>query len=331
MPYNPGVTAHGGEYIAQGIERGKSNLIQLFGWLHGEAEETSRLRKQLGTIEPGKADAFKAMSKSELQGYAQGMGAKMQMDLHNAQLGSAQSATQASQAATTHSQQLTEALKEAAAGNAAFGQAMQQAQPPVQMQRTNFLNPSLGLPSQGANTVGAIEVPTQGRPEAGALIAAMMRNPQAASSPVGQRVLAEWMQNESRMDRGTPEMMSLGEGKIPTIFNRYTGQFQVDPAYTAKQQSAERMSYWQTTHPTADEGGPPEAGDYYFDGQRWHQKGSRGLALFSGRTAADAGAPAAAEEPKAMGGYIIGRAYKGKNGQALTYLGGDPMKPTSWK
>jgi len=252
MPYNPQQQYRGDEYAAQG----KSNLMQavllLVGGLTEHARQAKELRSTLADVDPQNADRYKKMGLAELRG------AVNAMEMEQKRTAATLLAQEAKQRLQVGQQTLQRGQSEAA-GQTALQTALSQARPPVTTQTMSPTAPGGGVPGPFG-----VNVPMQGQPSGGALVSAIMQNPEAVNTPAGQSILGDWMRSQGVM-RGAPQAATVGN--VPVIYQPYSGQFDIDPAYKAKQQAEARKA---SQRMPGDK--PIEAGGYFWTGTEWRQK-----------------------------------------------------------
>lgn len=211
MPYNPGVSNQSGQLLAQGIERGKSNAMQMVMWLLDRNAKTKEMKGFVKTAFPD-VDTSK-MGLEDMAGVVRGKFTAEQ----------AKSTALAQQLQQAQLDQFGQQEEQ----RSAMGEAMREARPPL---RTEMMTPA-GLPPGGSPF--GVRVPLQGPPEASALVGAVMGHPGAEETATGRTVIGDWMRGQEAMKmRGLPE--AFNAGGVPGVANPYTGAFQIDPAYTAK-------------------------------------------------------------------------------------------------
>lgn len=257
MPYNPGINDRSGELLAQGIERGKQNALQVLMWAMDRSSKTKELKGIAKTAFPERADEISKMNLEGVGGFLQGQ--KVLSDQQSAAL-----ATQLRQA------QLGQ-LQRGAADEASLGQALREAAGSGGTGAQNF---SILPPGTGMENVFRGTVQTQGAPNPNAVVAGILRNPGAANTPAGQAVLGDWMRNQQLLQRGGPEAATVGG--IPTIYNRFTGAFEIDPRYTAAAKASVRPV--QTPPGTAPIYSPDRT--MYWTGKEWKPVPQRKGSLF---------------------------------------------------
>lgn len=287
MPYNPGVANRSGELIAQGIERGKQNAMSVLMWALDRSSKTKEMKSVAKTAFPDRAADINKMNLEGVAGFLQGQ--KVLSDQRTSALQGALTGQQLQ----LGQQRLAAGQREEGAQNA-MGAAMQQAAPALQQSDFSVLPPGTGMES-----VIRGNVTTQGAPSSSALVAAMMRNPQSVNTPAGQAVLGDWMRTQSQVQRGAPEAASVGG--IPTIYNRFTGQFEVDPRY--KYQAIRDMKV--TAAQPAPGSGPLMSPDkkFYWDGKTWKAvPAKKGPGLFDTGTDTAAGPDGGGKDPLGLFG-----------------------------
>jgi hypothetical protein len=194
MPYNPGVQnqqaqliyaalSHAGQSMGQGMRDAMLAIGQ-------RAKRTKELRSELKDAYPERGKEFGKMNLEQLSGFM-----KAQADLERKQ----QQSYLAMQIAA-----MQQKMVDDQAGKAALATALKQAAPAVQ---TQDMSVATGLPTSLNNPFG-VSVTSRGAPDPNALVSAIMQNPAALNTPMGQSVLASFL--KSGASRGTPEMTNLG-------------------------------------------------------------------------------------------------------------------------
>lgn len=80
MPYNPGITYHGDQFLAQGLQSLGANISKAIDRKKAEGQEAVTLRKLASLYAPEQKDQFQTMSLKDLRAAAQAFAVKQQMD-----------------------------------------------------------------------------------------------------------------------------------------------------------------------------------------------------------------------------------------------------------
>lgn len=240
MPYSPGIAYTGDRSAAQGRQNLMNAILTLVGGLTEQGRQTKELRATLSDVDPAHKDQYNKMGLGELQGHAQALELKSKQEA-------------ASLLAQEMRQRLT-AGKQQASAQAAMQRALSQAQGPA-------MNASV-LP--GTDVADLFNVSVPGGPTANSLVSAMMRNPESVNTPAGQSVLGDWMRTQMAQRRGAPTFAEVGG--MPVIYNQFSGQFEVDPAY--KIAATERAKAALAPQPGQAPLKTPD-GKFFWSGKEW--------------------------------------------------------------